>query len=521
MNSVLPRLGRFSLAFYVLFIAVMPGWAQTTDDLRQQGIQAMQAHNFASARKAFQQLAERQPSADNYNMLATAEAAAGLVEPAIAHLRKSMQLGNHTAGAHYNLGILEMQAQQVDAAQAAFQEAINLDPKYLPARYGLGVALLSSGQARAAAALTEKSLQQTPHESRFWALLVSAQFVAGDAQRAVVSTQNALQDYPDDARLDVTLATICLRYRQVQRARELLEDANELMPNVPEVALLLARASLMAGEPVEAMAVLQGMAPADRKGSERRLLMGQTHALLGDLNSAAEDLRLALNDAPHNPDYLAAYAWLQNLQGNFDGAIATLTTARSLLPHEAWVPYRIAVSYYFLKQYAQVERSCAEALQLDPDYAPADVLRGLAKLAQKHFEAARIDIAKAVDLDPDNPLFRRELGMTLYDSGKPGLAGQQFNLALRRNPKDADAYFWRAKALEAIGEKAQAIADLNTVITLKPGYADAYTELSRLYAETGRPSRAAEILARQKRAGTSSPSPADDPLLRSLPDPPQ
>ena len=95
----------------------------------------------------------------------------------------------------------------------------------------------------------QKTLEQTPHEARFWALLVSAQFAAGDSKKAVASTRAPWRTFPKTPRLDVTLATVCLRYRAVQRARELLEDANELMPNDPEVALLLAKASLMAGEP--------------------------------------------------------------------------------------------------------------------------------------------------------------------------------------------------------------------------------------------------------------------------------
>jgi tetratricopeptide (TPR) repeat protein len=444
--------------------------------------------------------------------------AAGQVDLAIAHLQKSIQLGNKTASAHYNLGILEMQAHQVDAAKAAFQQAIDLDPKYLPARYGLGVALMSSGHPREAAEVMQKTLEQTPHEARFWALLVSAQFAAGDSTKAVVSTQNALQDFPDDARLDVTLATICLEYRVIQRARELLEDANELMPNDPEVALLLAKASLMAGEPAEALAVLQGMAPADRNSTERLLLMGETRALRGDLNSAADDLRVALNDAPRDPECLAAYAWLQSLQGQYEAALATLTKARSILPRATWVPYRMAVNYFFLGKFGQAANACQEALQLDPKYPPAYMLRGIIKLNEKHFEAARIDFATAVDLDPENPLFHRQLGIALYDNGKAAFAVGQFDIALRGNPKDAAGYYWRAKSLQAQGQKEKAIGDLNTVIDLQPGYAEAYTDLARLYSDTGRPSRAAEVLAQQKQVGASSQLAGDDSLLRTLPD---
>jgi tetratricopeptide (TPR) repeat protein len=146
------------------------------------------------------------------------------------------------------------------------------------------------------------------------------------------------------------------------------------------------------------------------------------------------------------------------------------------------------------------------------------MLRGLAKLKEKHFEGARIDFARAVDLIPEDPLFHRELGIALYDSGKAALASEQFDFALRGNPKDAEGYFWRAKSLQARGEKEKAIADLNTVIELKPGYADAYTELAQLYSETGNPSRAAEVLAQQKQVGATSQPSGDDTILRILPD---
>jgi len=306
---------RGTCTLFLLGLAVLlsPGYrtqAQNNDDLRQRSNQAMQARDYAAARQALLRLVEREPSAENYNHLATAEAAGGQVNLAITHLQKSIQLGNRTSSAYYNLGVLEIQENQFDAAKVAFQHAVDLDPKHSPARFGLGTALLSSGHPREAAEVMQKTLEQTPPEERFWVLLVSAQFAAGDSKTALASTRNAVENFPEDAPLDVTLATTCLRYRAVQRARELLEDANESMPNNPETALLLAKASLLAGEPIESLAVLQGMAPPERKSTERLVLMGETRALLGDLKSAEDDLRLALNDAPRDPECLAAYAWL-------------------------------------------------------------------------------------------------------------------------------------------------------------------------------------------------------------------
>jgi tetratricopeptide (TPR) repeat protein len=504
-----------------LFVLLSPGFrtqAQTSDDLRERARQAMRAQDFAAARQALLQLVQREPSAENYNRLATAEAAGGQVSPAIAHLQKSIQLGNRTPSAYYNLGVMETQANQLDAAKVAFQHAIDLDPKHASARFGLGTALLQSGHPHEAAEVMQKTLVETPPEERFWVLLVSAQFAAGDSTKAVASTRNAVENFPDNAPLDVTLATTCFRYRAVQRARELLEDANESMPNNPEVALLLARASLLAGNPAEARAVLQGMAPADRQGTEWLLLMGETRALLGDLKPAEVDLRIALSNAPRDPECLATYAWLQNFQGQYEAAITTLAKARSLLPRAAWVPYRMGLSYLFLGKLGEAEEACQQALQLDPKYSPAYMLLGMVKINEKHYEDARIDFSKAVELDSESPFYHRQLGIALYDSGKAALASQQFDLALHGDPKDATGYYWRAKSLQAQGKKEKAIADLNTVIELQPAYAEAYTELARIYSETGQASRAAEVLAQQKKLGASPQPSGDDTLLRTLPD---
>jgi tetratricopeptide (TPR) repeat protein len=95
-------------------------------------------------------------------------------------------------------------------------------------------------------------------------------------------------------------------------------------------------------------------------------------------------------------------------------------------------------------------------------------LRGMVKLIEKQYEAARIDLAKAAELAPSNPSFHRQLGIALYGSGKATLAGQQFDFELNRNPKDAVAYYWRAKSLQAQGEKEKVVADLSAVIQLQP-----------------------------------------------------
>jgi tetratricopeptide (TPR) repeat protein len=506
------------LPFTMAFCLGKSAPAQTNDALLEQGQRALQAKDFAGATEAFRQLVQRAPTGENYDKLANAEAAAGQLRLAIAHLQQSIRLGNRTSRAYNNLGILFMQAQEPAAAIEAFRQAVALDPANLSSRYGLGLALMTSGEPAAAAAQVQETLERAPQDTQLWALLVDAEFASGRSADALASTQKALQIIPGDQRLEVTLATTCLRFRAVQRARELLEDASESAPNSPEIALLLARASLMAAEPVEALAVLQGMVPADRKGTERLLLLGEAHALSGELDKAASDLRLALHDEPNNPQCLSAYAWLQNLTGHHEEAIATLTKARSILPKAPWIPYRIAVSYYFLGNYRQAEKACEDVMELDPKFAPIYFVRGLSRRKENNFEGSQSDFSQAVTLAPDNALFHRELAIALYHRGKPLPANQEFDIALRLDPKDAEGYFWRAKSMEILGEKEKAIADLIVVVNLNPGYAAAYAELADVYNGTGHPEKAAAVLAQLKQIGASSQPSGDDTLLHSLPD---
>ena len=149
----------FLLAFSVLLFPGNPTWAETNYELRQRAMQAMKAQDFAGAQQALLELVQREPSADNYNYLASAEAAGGQVSLAIGHLQKSIQLGNRTATVYYNLGVMEMQANQLNAAKVAFQHAIDLDAKHSAARYGLGMALLLLGHPQEAADVIQNDRQ--------------------------------------------------------------------------------------------------------------------------------------------------------------------------------------------------------------------------------------------------------------------------------------------------------------------------------------------------------------------------
>jgi tetratricopeptide (TPR) repeat protein len=87
------------------------------------------------------------------------------------------------------------------------------------------------------------------------------------------------------------------------------------------------------------------------------------------------------------------------------------------------------------------------------------------------------------------------------------VADLSLDRALLLKPEDPESYFVRALLIEHQGDREQAIKALETAVTLKADYHQAYTELSRLLAAEGQVQKAAQIEAK---AAADIPDGRDD-----------
>jgi tetratricopeptide (TPR) repeat protein len=72
-------------------------------------------------------------------------------------------------------------------------------------------------------------------------------------------------------------------------------------------------------------------------------------------------------------------------------------------------------------------------------------------------------------------LQKNQLNEALDESGE----------AIDKNPRNSEAYFWRAKTYLKMKKEDEAIADFISCIDLDPGFVSAYNELSLLYGQRG------------------------------------
>jgi tetratricopeptide (TPR) repeat protein len=78
---------------------------QSAEELARRGLEALKANQYSAAEKYFSALTEQFPSAAAFSNLAMSDAAQGKFEQAIAHFRRSIELGDRSAAVHYNLGL--------------------------------------------------------------------------------------------------------------------------------------------------------------------------------------------------------------------------------------------------------------------------------------------------------------------------------------------------------------------------------------------------------------------------------
>ena len=516
------RLGPLTVLILGLCLAAAPrGVAgQPAEDELQEGIHALKAGDYSLAQRHFQRVVERDPSALNFTYLAMSEAGDGKLAPAITHFRQSIRLGNKSAEVHYNLGLADLRANKLSEGVRELQHALSIDPNLKSALYTLAVTLLDAGRPDEAIPFLFRAREESPCDARIWANVARAQFEKGDTRAALQTVDEAVDGMPTNFKSMVTLALLCSRFHQFEKARYLLENASESLPDDKDLKLLLAKISLQAKEPVEALAVLENVSPDAGTPGEVPYVKGIALALAGQQKEAGLQFSLAVSADPRNARYLIAQAWAFQLGGQHDEALGLLKQAEALEPGNPITHYRQAVSHFFLRRYSAAAASCEEAIRLARNYDTAFLLLGMAKLELGEFASAREAIRQAIALKPDNALYHRELGVAFFKEGNVAGSKKELDHALSLNPKAAEAYYWRARALDGLSRPQEAIADLETALALQPSIFVAYSELEQLYRKVGQPEKAATTLAKQGELKATSESEDRNYFLSDLTGPP-
>ena len=137
---------------------------------------------------------------------------------------------------------------------------------------------------------------------------------------------------------------------------------------------------------------------------------------------------------------------------------------------------------------AALREVCNEFERLYPEDAGAQVACAYLDVYQSQRQSAINRLSTAIDIDPNACLAYTLYGQTLAMAREPDRGLEQFDVALRLNPKDTErwsTYIGIALAHFVAGRYAQTIAAANDAIRVRPSAAFAYSTLASAQALEG------------------------------------
>lgn len=342
----------------------------------------------------------------------------------------------HPDNAAFQQGLAAFDNRDWAAAAAAFEEYLASNPQSADAAYYLGEARLALGDGPLAQAAFDQAIASDP------------QFAPGYLGRA--RAERLLEAAASSILTDLNTALL-------------------LDPNL--IAAYLERADFNIGRanPVEALAdvtAAEERAPQNalvQYQKARVYLAQQEYPRALEASQRAYDLDLTLL-----PNYVALAQAQQGL-GKNDAAITTLKDYLAFEGEDGTAWELLGVAYQAKDQTDLAQDAFARALSLDPNLPRAAFYRGVQELENGQNEAALGDFRVAVIGVPDWFEARIFLAQAYLRTGNPSGAFFEINATsslARTDEQRGLLFYWRATALEALGEPQNARPDWQSLLNL-------------------------------------------------------
>jgi tetratricopeptide (TPR) repeat protein len=146
-----------------------------------------------------------------------------------------------------------------------------------------------------------------------------------------------------------------------------------------------------------------------------------------DWRAAETGLSRALELNPNDPDAHQQYAWFLAARGDVDRALTHAQASRQLDPLGLIRRTTVAGILYYARKYPLAIKELQDVVALDPTFIVAHV--GLARTyaASRMFEAAVMEINRAIELGGRDTAWVAELGRIQADAGRSGDARRVLN----------------------------------------------------------------------------------------------
>lgn len=277
------------------------------------------------------------------------------------------------------------------------------------------------------------------------------------------------------------------------RAAEAIKELKAILaiaPDLPEAHLLLGVAYRVQGNPDlmgEAVAELRQALALNPDLTQARMILARIYLDLARASRARDELQIALDKVPDNPQLLTLMAEAERQLGNPKKAVELSRHVLEIDPKFDQARYYLGLALIDLRQTAAAIQELERVAASGSNPAESNLSLGMAYLEARRFDDALRVLREATKADPSRPEGRIQLARAYRLKGLLDDAARELKLAapatsgslsaLYQNI-ETDYYLEQGLLRMAQGSFDTAVQSFEKVLTLDPNHAVAQLSLA-------------------------------------------
>jgi len=324
---------------------------------------------------------------------------------------------------------------KLQAADAKVEEALALNRNSLEARVLKGEIKRLSGEAEAAIAEFNKALAQ--NHLNLSALLgrAAALITLNKDNEAKADLQVVFQRVPRHPLASHLRALIRFRNKDYVGALEALDRTGAALDQHLPSLFLKGAASYASNQFEQAEKALTRYISEAPENARVRTLLGATVLRNNQPARCIELLQPLLGTKDESPQVLALLGRANMQLGKYLESSDFFERAARLAPNAAAIQTQLAVSHLAQGSTEKAVGNLETAIELDPESRQASILLTLMRLREGRFDQALKAAEDLAQKMPNNPLPKNLLGAAYLGKNEVAQARENFNAALKINPR--------------------------------------------------------------------------------------
>lgn len=436
-----------------------------------QGQILIQKNDAAGARKRFEKaLTVDTTYFPSVSALAALDIKEGKADAARQRLETLVKAQPKNARAMLALAeVMTRQARPRAEVLKQIEAAIKAAPLDVDARVALITYQFNGGNTDAALTAATAATVAMPENLELLELLGRGQLRAGQSSQAIATYGKMISKFPKSPRGHVGLADVHLAGKQLDQARKSINQALELVPNLPEAQAQLVVVAVRSGQPAQALEIARKMQSQRSADAAGFLIEGEIEMGRNNLDAAASALRKAVGlaspgAAPVKLHHVLARA---GKTADANAFAASWTTSH---PQDSNFLFYLGDAAQQAGKLDLADGHYQKVLAIQPSHALA--LNNLAMLHLQQKKPDALDLAtRAAQGAPDDPAVLDTLAQALASTDKLSQAIETQKRAVALAPVEGNLRLSLAKLHLQAGEKALAKAELEKLNKLGSQFA--------------------------------------------------